>query len=573
MARRLDNRVVLYERHVECAAVDAVYDRLAAGRGAVLVLRGEAGVGKSAVLDYARAQRGACRVLSMVGVETEQPMAYSGVHELLHEDFHLIDALPPAQGAALRAALGFDQGAADRFLVCLAVLAVLSDAASSGLVCLVDDLQWLDSASIDVLNFAGRRLASEPVAFVVAVRSDMTSLPFPDGVVVDVGGLGVAAAAAMLAAVHGSTVAEAVAGELVARTGGNPLALGELARALPSAVLSGAAPLPDPMPVGASVQAAFARQVSGYPDATRLMLLIAAAEHADLGTVLGVAAELGADAAALEVAETDGVVRVTESGIEFRHPLIRSTVYGTAGFLRRQGVHRGYAAVLTDDRRAWHLAAAASGTDESVAQLLDAAAYRAAAHGALTSAAATWERAAALSAEDARRGARLVQAASASWSAGHAERVPMLLTQAQHCPLDRFGSARATLVRGRYETRKGVMTEGAKLLLDAAGDAVTDDPRLAIDIALEAMMASLYGGDPAGFVAAGRLADGLPAGTGELEFYRRICAGIGRIFAGDQDGAAGLLSSAGAPPGHREGLAVRRARRGLQRHRRLGPVL
>ena len=520
-----------------------------------MLLRGQAGTGKSSLLEYGISRARGLAVLQATGVESETALAYSGLHQLLRPVLGLADRLPAPQRTAIRAALGVEAaGDTDRFLVSLATLTLLSEAAEHGLVCMLDDAQWLDPASFDAMVFVARRLAAEPIGILAAVRDpDGIELRLPGADQLAVEGLAVPDAVAVLVAARGDTVNPAVARQIASCTAGNPLALVELAAGLSDDVLRGDAPLPDPLPLGPGVEAAFADEVHGLPDETQWLLLAAAADHVDMRTVFAVAEQLGVDTLALEVAERARLVKVSGSGVVFRHPLIRSAVYRGATFLRRQRVHRAYAEVLDaaedPDRLAWHRAAASLGPDESVAVALVGAAERAYRRGAPEAAAVAFERSADLSETTVARVDRLVAAADAAWLAGRPERVPNLLDRAGSLAEQSLTRARVAFVRGRYETRRGVVTRALRLLLGAAERAAPDDPELTLDILLEAGLAAMYAGEMTGLAAAGALAETLPEDLpADRVFFRQTLAGLGRMFSGDAGHAVALLASAGTPP-------------------------
>ena len=493
-------------------------------------------------------------VLSATGVESETAFAYSGLHQLLRPLLDRIDPLPAPQATALRVALGVEQGEGDLFLVALATLGVLSEAAEAGLLCVVDDLQWLDSATRDVLSFVSRRLDAEPVAILVAVRDpDGEGIGLPGASEVELAGVSADEAAQILTDRRGAPVDPAVARAVAEHTGGNPLALIEVADRLSEDVLQGASALPDLLPIGPGVEAAFADRANALEPDTRLLLLAAAAEQLEPAMLFNVARELGVDPARLEPAELARLITVSDTGVAFRHPLVRSAVYRSASFVGRQRVHLAYAEVFgrsgDDDRAAWHRAAATVGTDDAVAASLDASARRAMSRGVPDAAATAWERAADLSEDRAERGRRLVAAADAAWQAGHAERVPALVDRAERLLTPGPSLARATFIRGRYQSRRGVATTGLALLLDGAATAATEDPDITLDMLMEGMLAALYAGDVAGFSRAGSLAAALPQDqSAERGYYRATLIGIGQVFTDDPAPGITLLRGLGPPP-------------------------
>jgi DNA-binding CsgD family transcriptional regulator len=419
---------------------------------------------------------------------------------------------------------------------------------------LVDDLQWLDPATLDVLVFVARRLEGEPIGLLLAVRDpEGAALKVPAAEVLRLDGLNVADASAVLSDHRDVIVDPVVAREITHLTGGNPLAIIELARTLGAEVLAGRATLPDPLPVGPTVEEAFANLVGALHSETQLLLLAAAADHTDLAGLFAVATRLGVDPARLEDAESAQLITASPGGVEFRHPLVRSAVYRSASFLRRQKVHRAFADVLNStndiDRRLWHLAAATLGPDDTLAAALDASAARARGRGAPEAALLAYERAADLSTGSAERGARLVAAADAAWTAGRAERVPALLDRAAPLVTDARTASTSDFVRGRYETRRGDVTRGLKLLLTSSESAVRDAPDVALDMLLEAMLATVYAGDLASFAHIGRVALALERDArGDSDFFRQTLIGVGELFGGRPDEGIARLRAVGRPP-------------------------
>ncbi|NUW32694.1 AAA family ATPase [Nonomuraea sp. SMC257] len=438
---------MLYGRAAETAAITDLLASAAAGEGGALVLRGDAGVGKSTLLSLAAAlarpssspegaSEGApgraMRVLRAGGFEPEADLAFAALHQLLWPVTGLLEALPGPQRDAVAGALGLAAPSSDRFLVSAGVLSLLTEAAvPDGLLCLVDDVQWLDRASADALLFAARRLRAEGVVMLLAVRGDMPVKGLPE---LRVGGLDAASAGDLLGS--RAAVAPAVRDRLVALSGGNPLVLRETATRLTAEQLSGQAPLPDPLPGGEQL---FGDQVAGLSETARLVLLAASLES-DLDVALRASARLpkaaetagiGAAVAGLQEAETAGLVSVEGSTVRFRHPLVRSAVHAWAGSVRLRQAHAVLAALVEGDRRAWHLAAASLGPDEDVAAALAGSAARARARGGYGDAATALARAAELTPAPARRAERLVEAATAAWLAGRPGQAQTLLAEAR----------------------------------------------------------------------------------------------------------------------------------------------
>ncbi|TFV77525.1 LuxR family transcriptional regulator [Blastococcus sp. CT_GayMR19] len=457
-----------------------------------------------------------------------------------------LDSLPPVQADALRGALGLGPGhGGDRFLVGAGVLSLLAEiAADSGVVCLLDDAQWADPASVDALVFAARRLEAEGVVLVIATRAggedafDAAGLPE-----LVLGGLDLEAAAALVAE-RAPTAAEEVRRRLVEGTGGNPLALVELPGVLTEAQLAGLESLPDPLPVGAGLQRVFADLAARLPEPTRRLLVLAAADDTGrLDVIARAAAARDLDLADLDPAEASGLIRIVSDRVEFRHPLVRSAVYQDAGFPGRQAAHRGLAAVLDGDedvdRRAWHLAAGAVGPDEAVADLLESSAQRARTRAGPAAAAAALYRAATLTAVPDRRGRRLVAAAEATWIAGRPARAVQLLDEGEL--LIQAPEQRAALrgLRGLIELSGGSPEIAYPLLVAAALEA-GDRPAAVAHLALAGEAASLAGGERA--VQLGRLVrQVVPGDAGENQPVIDLLTGVAELSTGDwQDGAVRL---------------------------------
>jgi predicted ATPase len=389
----------LRSRRSECAALDQLVNGVRAGGSRVLVVHGEPGVGKSALLDYLARGASGCRVVRAAGVESEMELAFAGLHQLLSPVLDLLERLPVPQREALRTAFGLSAGPApDRFLVGLAVLSLLSDAAAERpLICVVDDEQWLDRASVQALGFVARRLAAEPVGLVFAARvagAELAGLPE-----LAVEGLGEEDARALLDSALTGPLDARVRDLIVAETRGNPLALLELPRGLAPAELAGGFGLPGAVSLPARIEDSFGRQLEGLPEQTRRLLALAAADPTgDPLLVWRAAGRLGIPGAA--GAPTAEGLAEFGARVRFRHPLARSAAYRSVSVQLRQDIHRALAEATDPaadpDRRAWHRAQAAAGPDEEVAAELERSAGRAQGRGGLAAAAAFLERAALL---------------------------------------------------------------------------------------------------------------------------------------------------------------------------------
>jgi DNA-binding CsgD family transcriptional regulator len=492
----------LLDRRRERAVVDGALDRARAGESAVLVVRGEPGIGKTVLLDYAasRASASGFYVVRAWGVESEMELAFAGLHQLCAPLLGRLEQLPKPQRDALAVAFGMREGQApDRFLVGLAVLSLLAASAEDQpLACLVDDAQWLDRASAQCLAFAARRLLAEPIALVFAVRAsgddqELAALP---GLTVT--GLGNADARRLLATAIGGRVDAEVRDRIVAETRGNPLALLQLPRGLGPGELAGGFWLPGRRPLASRIEDSFHRQFQSLPPETQRFLLTAAADPTGAMTVLWRAGDLqGIPPDAAVAAETAGLVELGPR-VHFSHPLVRSAVYQSASPADRRAAHRALAEAtdpeVDPDRRAWHLAHAAIGPDESVAVELERSAGRAQARGGLAASAAFLERAAALTPDPAQRAARAMAAAQDKIQAGAFEAAVRLLAVAEAAPLDEFQRARADLLRAQLAFAANRGSDAPPLLLQAAKRLEPVDVGLARETYLDALNAALFAG-------------------------------------------------------------------------------
>jgi len=508
---------VLWGRRRECDVLDRLIEAARAGQSRTLVVRGEPGVGKTALLDYLADHASGCRVARLAGVEAERELAFAGLHQLCAPMLGRLQRLPAPQRAALRTAFGLGPGPApDRFLVGLAVLSLLADAAEEHpLLCLVDDEQWLDRASAQALGFVARRLAAESVGLVFGARGPGEELAGLPELVVE--GLGEPDARALLEAALTGPLDAQVRDRIVAEARGNPLALLELPRGLAPAELAGGFALPDAMPLAGRIEASFRRRLDALSADTRRLLLVAAADPVGDPVVVWRAAEqLGIQARAATPAAEAGLVEFG-ARVRFRHPLVRSAAYRSASLQERQDVH-GALAQVTDpstdpDRRAWHRAQAAPGPDEDVAAELERSAGRAQARGGLAAAAAFLERAAMLTPEPAGRARRLLAAAKAKRAAGALDAALGLLVAVEASAPDPLPTAEVEHLRGLIVFVQRRASDGAQLLLSAARRLAPLDAPLARETYLEALEASIWVGDldsPGGLLAAAEAARAAP---------------------------------------------------------------
>src|SRR4051794_26387392 len=414
----------LLGRRSECAALDRLVASVREGHSRALVLRGEAGVGKSALLEYLARHAAGCHLARAVGVESEIELAFAGLHQLCAGFLDRLDGLPAPQREALGTAFGLRGGGApERFVVGLAVLSLLSDVAEERpLVCIVDDAQWLDDASSQALAFVARRLGVESAGLVLAVREPSDERHLAGLAELAVGGLDEQDAHALLDSVVTGPLDARIRDRIVAETSGNPLALLELPRGRTPAQLAGGFELDGAPALSGRIEERFQERLAELPAATRLLLLIAAAEPVGDPLLLWKAAgELGIDAGAAAPAADAGLVELS-SQVRFRHPLARSAVYRAGTPEERRRVHEALAeatdAQADPDRRAWHRAHATDGLDEDVAAELERSAGRARARGGLAAGAAFLERATMLTLEPSSRAERALAAASAHLDAG-----------------------------------------------------------------------------------------------------------------------------------------------------------
>ena len=490
----------LLGRRNECDDLDRLLDDVRAEQSRVLVLRGEAGVGKSALMQYVEVSAAGCRVLRATGVESEMEFAFAGLHQLCAPLLDRLERLPGPQCNALSTAFGLiAREAADRFLVGLAVLSLLSDAADEQpLVCLIDDSQWLDQVSAQVLAFVARRLLAESVALVFSVREPTTSLDLaglPERIIT---GLSNDDARTLLDSASVGRLDEQVRDRIVAETRGNPLALLELPRGLTAAELAGGFALPDVLPLASQIEQSFLRRVQALPPDTQRLLLAAAAEPVgDPGLLRRAAEELGIGPDALAPAETEGLIELG-ARVRFRHPLVRSAAYRAGSPANRHDVHRALAdatdARLDPDRRAWHRAHAATQPDEAVAAELERSAERAKSRGGVAAAAAFLERATVLTVDPARRAARAFAAAQAKFDVAAFDAADALIAAAEIGPLNDLQRAQLTRLRARIAFNRSRGSHDAPRFLDAAQHFEGLDDRAARETYLEAVGAAIFAG-------------------------------------------------------------------------------
>jgi DNA-binding CsgD family transcriptional regulator len=523
-------------RGAERERIDQLLARARTGGGGALVVRGEPGIGKTTLLEYARERASAMRTLSAVGVEVEAGIPFGGLFELLRPVIPLLERIPPPQAAALRAGLGLDAGgSSDRFLIGAATLSLLAAAAEDGpLAVLVDDFQWLDRPSAEALVFAARRLIADPIAVIATVRegerSALDTARIPEHIL---HGLDRANVSELLRRLVGSDVSADAVDRMVAVTGGNPLALVELSGRLDE--LSGELGS-GPVPISERVGGVFLRRLRPLSDGARTAILVAAASDAGaLDEVYGACQTLGIDPrASLEEAEASGLATVTPTGVEFRHPLARSTCYSAASPAERRAAHRALAPRAEPDRRAWHLAQSAIGPDEEAAAALAAAARRASERHAYSVAAAAAERAAALTGVVDLRVTRLLAAAEAAFLAGDTDRALASINRAAESDVDADVHGAVEELRGRITLRRGPISEGLEILLPAAAKAAGRDAGRAIEMLAECVAACAYSGDTVRILELAELAHTIVVDDDDVRSraIRHVLEGAALIYAG-----------------------------------------
>ncbi|MCW2644259.1 MAG: LuxR family transcriptional regulator [Pseudonocardiales bacterium] len=491
--------MVLLGRRNECETVDRLLSATRLGHGGTVVIHGEPGIGKSALLAYATESATGFQVLGAVGNEAERELPYATAQQLCASNLATLDQLPAPQRDALDVAFGHVSGSPpDRLFVGLALLGLLSQIASkTPVLCLVDDAQWLDHESAQAFAIAARRVRSERIAFVFGARTVPEVLTgFPD---LSLHGLGPSDARALLRSALPEPFDESVTERILAETRGNPLALIELPRGMTTVELAGGFALPASVPVAGRLQSSFRRRIAQLPETSRRLLLVAAAEPTgDPALVWAAAQRLGVDESAATAVEAEGLLQVSPR-IIFRHPLVRSAVYEAASPADRRDVHRALAEATDPaadpDRRAWHRAQATWHPDDDVAAELEVSAGRAEARGGIAASAAFLERAAELTVDPKQRVARMLAAAEAKRQAGALEAALELAARAERSPLDDHQRAQLDALRGEVSFASQRGRDAPRLLLAAAQRLDLHDPRRAWDTYLDAMKAALFAGN------------------------------------------------------------------------------
>jgi DNA-binding CsgD family transcriptional regulator len=532
---------MLLGRGLELQKIDEALAQARSGASAILALVGEPGIGKSALLGYATERAEGMQLLRARGVESEAQIPFGSLLELIRPALLMLEKIPEPQAAALESALALRPGTAhDRFAVGAATLSILAAYAERGpAVVVVDDAQWLDGSSAQALLFAFRRLVADPIAVFIACRQDEPSLLDGAGLpTAPIGGLTSGEAARLVPG-----LSPEMARRLHQATAGNPLALLELAAGADELVL---APDGAPVLVSATISRAFLQRVGLLDQASRQALVLAAAsDTGDLPTLERAAGRLGIDLSVL-VAETAGLVRFNAGMVEFRHPLARSAIYADAPASQRREAHRALAAALPDrdiDRRAWHLAVAAAGTDETASAALEQAGIRGRDRSAYATATAAFERAGRLTADTERRARLLRESAETGWLAGFTDRAITLLDDARASTGDPVTLVEIDELAGHIATRCGPVMRGHAILTAAARRA---DPERAVTMLAEAAFACFHAGNPVQMLATAEQARAaLPARPSpRARFLVAMSAGMAAILGADAAGGAEAVHEA-----------------------------
>ena len=534
---------MLYGRDAERAKIGRLLKAARDSTSGVLVMYGEPGVGKTALLKDARDRAGDMHILTARGVESEAELPFAALHQLVRPALSHLDRLPGPQAAALGGALGLRGGGGEeRFLVYAACLSLLSEMADRRpVLCLVDDAHWLDKVSAEALLFVARRLDAEGIVMLFAARAgEVRGFEAGDLPSLLVERLDPEASATLLARVA-SSAAPSVRERLIEQTQGNALALVELPSALSEGQLAGEEPLPEALPLTSHVKSIFLEQVRRLPDEAQRVLLVASADDLEDARLVARASEaLGAGACGLDPAEQAGLVSVRGRRLDFRHPLVRSAVYEAATSNERLAVHRALADALAEDdehadRRAWHLAASVLEPDEGVVRALEEAAARAEERGGYLAAATAFSRAAELSSDGHARGRRLARAARAASIAGADEYAVELAGQADPLVGDTLLRAELALAVGVAELRCGHPLDGFSRLTDAAREVAEHDAAKAVELLIWANAAASLSGDPSARAEVSRLAADLlsAGGDDELMSVARALAVFAQVRGGD----------------------------------------
>ncbi|MEU4291735.1 AAA family ATPase [Kribbella sp. NPDC026596] len=540
-------------RSSECETLAGLVQAARSGHSGVLVVRGDPGIGKTALLEYLAGAAGGSRILRVAGVESQMELAFAGLHQLCEPLLDGLDRLPEPQADALGTAFGLRAGAPpDRFLIGLAVLTLLSEGArQQPLLCLVDDAQWLDQATVQTIAFVVRRLAAEAVVLVIAARTSEDQQRWAGLPLLTVGGLAETDADTLLTSTIRGPMDDRVRHRILAEAHGNPLALLELPRWLTATELTFGPEAAQSRTLTSRMEEGFRSQLEPLPDESRRLLLTAAAEPlGDVSLLWRAAERAGFDVNAVGPAEQSGLIELRET-VHFRHPLVRSVAYWSAGARERQTVHHALAEAtnpdLDPDRRAWHRAHAATGPDETVAGELEASAGRALAQGGLVAAAAFLERAAMLTPDAVDRAQRQLNAAQAMLHAGTFDDALNLLAVTDQGSLSDLQHARIDVLRAQIGFASSRGNEALPLLLAAARQLEPLDADLALDSYVDALTAALFAGRLASGPGPQDVAQAARGALASADHLRRgdvLLQGVAVLFADGYAAAAPLLRQA-----------------------------
>ena len=540
-------------RSSECETLAGLVQAARSGHSGVLVVRGDPGIGKTALLEYLAGAAGGSRILRVAGVESQMELAFAGLHQLCEPLLDGLDRLPEPQADALGTAFGLRAGAPpDRFLIGLAVLTLLSEGArQQPLLCLVDDAQWLDEATVQTIAFVVRRLAAEAVVLVIAARTSEDQQRWAGLPLLTVGGLAETDADTLLRSTIRGPMDDRVRHRILAEAHGNPLALLELPRWLTATELTFGPEAAQSRTLTSRMEEGFRSQLEPLPDESRRLLLTAAAEPlGDVSLLWRAAERAGFDVNAVGPAEQSGLIELRET-VHFRHPLVRSVAYWSAGARERQTVHHALAEAtnpdLDPDRRAWHRAHAATGPDETVAGELEASAGRALAQGGLVAAAAFLERAAMLTPDAVDRAQRQLNAAQAMLHAGTFDDALNLLAVTDQGSLSDLQHARIDVLRAQIGFASSRGNEALPLLLAAARQLEPLDADLALDSYVDALTAALFAGRLASGPGPQDVAQAARGALASADHLRRgdvLLQGVAVLFADGYAAAAPLLRQA-----------------------------
>lgn len=544
---------VLHGRDTERERLAALLDGARDGHAGTLLLHGEPGVGKSALLEDLVATAADVQVLRAQGVESEAPLPFAALHRLLRPVLGNLDRLPAPQARALRAAFGeADDVAVEPFLAALATLSLLTEVAEDKpVLCVIDDAQWLDQATADAVLVAARRLGADRVAVVFAARDGEGHAFAPDGVpTLALTPLAVDAARALLTEAAGAPVPDDVADRLMTQAAGNPLALVELPSTLSGDQLAGAEPMPAQLHLTEGIERVFLDRCRRLPPPVQTLLLVAAAEDSGHVATIRVAAEsLGADPDSLDAAERSGLLVVDGDTVRVRHPLVRSAVYQAATSKERREAHQALADALDPaedpDRYAWHRAAAVDSPDPMVVAGLTDAGARAERRGGYAAASAAYARAAQLTAGEQDRAVLLYAAARTAWAAGQTTPARTLSAAARELADDRVLRADIDRLRGRIDVNIGSATDAHHTFAAAARAVSSDDPNRALELAVAAVLLSTYGADSgATFDTAALAADAVAGQTPRTRCLGHLLLTLSRAAAHDWAPAVASLRAA-----------------------------